>query len=72
VQSFTFPKIAGGDTIYYGGGPCTVIFPYNVGRILSQDGDLVKFVREKSRGVTCPATWVGSPKPPEGSPPSLS
>jgi hypothetical protein len=33
VQSFTFSKIAGGDTIYYGGGPCTVIFPYNVGRI---------------------------------------
>jgi hypothetical protein len=43
VQSFTFPKTAGGDAIYYGGGPCAVFFPYNVGRILSQDGDLAKF-----------------------------
>jgi hypothetical protein len=43
VQSFTFPKTAGGDAIYYGGGPCAVFSPYNVGRILSQDGDLAKF-----------------------------
>ena len=43
VQSFTFPKTAGGDAIYYGGGPCAVFFPYHVGRILSQDGDLAKF-----------------------------
>ena len=67
MQSFTFSKIAGGDTIYYGGGPCTVIFPYNVGRILSQDGDLVKFVRKshvESRGVTCRAPGRVPPKPP--------
>jgi hypothetical protein len=56
VQSFTFPKTAGGDAIYYGGGPCTVFFPYNVGRILSQDGDSVKFLVKshvESRAVPC-------------------
>lgn len=67
MQSFTFSKIAGGDTIYYGGGPCTVFFPYNVGRILSQDGDSVKFVRKKSRGITCRAVVLpAASRPPRG------
>jgi hypothetical protein len=58
VQSFTFPKTARGDAIYYGGGPCHVFSPYNVGRILSQDGDLVTFSMKShvgSRAVLLPA-----------------
>ena len=66
VQSFTFPKTARGDALYYGGGPCTVIFPYNVGRILSQDGDLVKSLVKSHvgpRAVPSPAPRP-SPVPP--------
>ena len=50
MQSFTFPKVAGGDTIYYGSGPCTVIFPYNVGRI---------FISGRGLGEICSreVTW---------------
>jgi hypothetical protein len=66
VQSFTFPKTAGGDAIYYGSGPCTVFSPYNVGRILSQDGDCVKFLVKShvgSRAVPSPSPRP-SPVPP--------
>jgi hypothetical protein len=65
VQSFTFPKTARGDAIYYGGGPCHVFSPYNVGRILSQDGDLVTFSMKShvgSRAVLLPA----ASRPPRG------
>ena len=61
MQSFTFPKIAGGDAIYYGGGPCTVFFPYNVGRILSRDGDSVKFLVKSH--VESRAVPSSSPRP---------
>jgi hypothetical protein len=53
VQSFTFPKTARGDTIYYGGGPCTVLFPYNVGRIFISGRGRCEIFGEKSRGATC-------------------
>ena len=66
VQSFTFSKIARGDAIYYGSGPCPVFSPYNVGRMLTQDGDSVKLLVKspvESRAVSS-ASPRPSPVPP--------
>jgi hypothetical protein len=62
VQSFTFWNAAQRDTIYYVSGPCTVIFPYNVGRNLSLGRDLVKFFLISAH--LSPANWSGPQGPP--------
>ena len=59
VQSFPFPKTAGGDAIYYGGGPCAVFFPYNVGRIVISGRGLGEILGEKG-------TWGHVRRPPRG------
>ena len=64
VQSFTFPKTAGGDAIYGGGGPCHVFFPYNVGRIVISGRGLGEILGGTARGVTCVALPAASPVPP--------
>jgi hypothetical protein len=65
VQSFTFPKTAGGDTIYGGGGPCHVFFPYNVGRIVISGRGLGEILGEKARDPTC-VTLPAASRPPRG------